>query len=676
MKKRLQFNAQGKLIGVDNSVSWGGSSREHEDEEDISGETLKRSDSLMFLKQKSIVEEQGDKSEWSLHSEGKKLSPLRFSNGKTQEDVVRETVKLIKNGHKVVFIHGVCGTGKSAIALNIARQLGKASIVVPVKGLQHQYEQDYTNKKYLVKSDGHRLAIAMITGRENHDSIIKPGASCADPFLPDTIKIAEKNFEMLRDYYLDNPLITNKVAPTAKQLKRISIAPANPYWSPIAPAEFELPLKDARKKTYQGLHGKKFVFYHRQEGCSYYDQYQAYIDADVIIFNAAKFLIESALDRRPETSVDIIDEADEFLDSFSAQEELNLSRLVSALQLLHPEKLDVRDDIDSIIDLIKLEEKNKQALGIDEEKIFHSKDTKIPKIVSLLLKSPELAAEIELDELNYANTALDVAATFEDFMDDTYVTYRKKDADLLVHLVTTNLSKKFADLQEKSNALVLMSGTLHSPEVLREVFGIEDFQVVEAETLQQGTIEIHRTGKEMDCRYSQRTINKSFREQYLRSLELAIHKTRKPTLVHVQTFEDMPSEQEIAIYGLSGLMSREQLQAQQMNDKSGKQIARFKAKEIDVLFTTKCARGVDFPGEMCNSVVFTKYPNPNVSGIFWQVLKRTHEKYFWDFYRDKARREFLQRMYRAIRSKDDHVFVLSPDTRVIEAVRDLQQLAR
>ncbi len=673
MKKRLSFNAQGKLIGVDGA--WNGQGGEREEELEAP-EQLKRSEHLSFLQQRELRESSGEEGGWSLNCDGKKLAPLQFSNGKTQEDVVNEVITLIEQGSKIVFIHGVCGTGKSAIALNIARRLGKASIVVPVKGLQHQYESDYTTKKYLVKPDGHRLSIAMITGRENHDSLIKPGVSCADPFLPDTIKIAEKNFGLLREYYLENPLISNKVEPTAKQLRRISIAPANPYWSPIAPAEFELPLKDARKKVYRGLAGKKFIFYHRQEGCSYYDQYQAYIDADVIIFNAAKFLIETALDRRPETRVDIIDEADEFLDSFSTQEELNLSRLVNALGLLHPERLDVRDDVDAIIELIKLEEKNKQALGIDEGQIFESKETKIPRIVSLLLKSPELAAEIALDELNYANMALDVAAAFEDFMDDTYVTYQKKDADLFVHLVTTNLSKKFAGLREKSNAMVLMSGTLHSPEVLREVFGVNDFHVVEAETLQQGTVEIHRTGKEMDCRYSQRTINKEFREQYLRALESTLARARKPALIHVQTFDDLPAEYEIALYGLSGLMTREQLQLLQRQDKTGKQIARFKAKEIDQLFTTKCGRGVDFPGEMCNSVVYTKYPNPNVSGIFWQVLKRTHEKYFWDFYRDKARREFLQRFYRAIRSKEDHVFVLSPDIRVIEAVRDLQGVTR
>ena len=674
--KRLQFNAQGKLVGVDGNFQSGpsgeqGTFDEFSEESEI-GE-LRRSDSLTFLQQQHTVEPIRDESGWSLWSEGKKLEPLCFSNGKTQEDVVDEVVALVKKGKKVIFIHGVCGTGKSAIALNIARRLGRTSLVVPVKGLQRQYEEDYAMRKYLVKPDGKRLSIAMITGRENHDSIIKPGASCADPFLPDTIKIAEKNFQMLREYYFENPFIRSKMEPTAKALRRISIAPANPYWSPIISADYELPLRDARKKDYEGLCGKKFTFYHRKEGCSYYDQYQAYIDADVLIFNSAKYLVEIALDRKPDTAVDIIDEADEFLDSFSAQEALNLNRLSNALQQIQPESIDVRETIGSILTLIKLEEQRVRAVGVNEQLITPIAETNLGKIVSLLLKSPEFEAEIELDELNYCNTALDIAKTFHDFLADTYVTYRRKEADLVVDLVTTNLSQKFAELLQKINCLILMSGTLHSPQVLRDVYGMEDFQIVEAESQLQGTIDIHRTGKELNCSYASLNGGDDTRVAYLRALETSLAKAKRPTLVHVHAFRDLPSEQEIRDYGLQDVMSREVLLAQQLADKTGKEIVAFKEKKKDILYSTRCARGVDFPGELCNSVVFTKYPNPNVSGVFWKVLQKTHAKYYWEFYRDKAQRDFLQRLYRALRSKHDHVFILSPDIRVLDAVRKVQE---
>ena len=118
---------------------------------------------------------------WSLYSKEKFLEPLKFSNGKTQEDIVEEVLKAVEEGFKVIFIWGVCGTGKSAIALNIARNLGKTSIIVPNKNLQNQYKKDYENSKYLLKNNKEKLKISVITGRQNHkcsflenNKIIKP----------------------------------------------------------------------------------------------------------------------------------------------------------------------------------------------------------------------------------------------------------------------------------------------------------------------------------------------------------------------------------------------------------------------------------------------------------------------------------------------------------------------
>lgn len=673
MKQRLKFNAQGKLVGVDGDFLADVKNSERDNgEAALAPSELKTSASLVFLRQAEIREQEADSEMWSLHRQDKKLEPLRFSNGKTQADVVDEVVRLIESGRKVILIHGVCGTGKSAIALNLARRLGRASIVVPVKGLQKQYEQDYMNAMYLVKPDRTRMSIAMITGRENHDSLVKPGTSCADPTLPDTVLITERNAALVREYYGDNPLIENKRDLPLKALRRISIAPTNPYWSPIAPALYELPLRDARKKRYRGLHGQEFIFYHRKQGCSYYDQYQAYLDADVIIFNAAKFLIETALNRRPETVVDIIDEADEFLDNFSEQEGLNLTRLASYLQNLRLELETARDARDKLLDLLELEEKRARALGVSEDKLYHSSETMLPALFSLLLASQDLVAEIIMDDNAAATAALDVAETFRELLESTYVTYRRKESDLLATLVTTNLAQKFAELAGKSNALVLMSGTLHSQEVLRDVFGIRDFAIVEAETQQPGTTDIHRTGKEMNCRHAALSAGPETREQYLRALDACLAQATRPVLVHVHAFNDLPSEAEKHEHALINLMSREQLLVQQTADKTGKEIANFKAGKTSVLYSTRCARGIDFPGALCNSIVFTKFPNPNPKGVFWRVLQKNHAAYYWEFYRDKARRDFLQRLYRALRSKDDHVFVLSPDSRVLDAVRELQ----
>lgn len=670
---RIAFDKEGRLKEVDGQLLEFASADQDEDvQEKVQ---LHTSSDMTFLKedlsQLPINKEKNNY--WSLYDGNKSLPPLQFSNGKNQADVVKEVVDLIKSGKKIVLIHGMCGTGKSAIALNIAKLLGKTSIVVPIKNLQRQYEEDYTIKKSVLREDGKKLKIAVISGRENHDSIIKPGVSCADPSLPDTIRLTEKNYEALSSYYLQNPLAKNKEMPPLKDLRRVAIAPANPHWSPILPAEFEFNvLKDAKKILYRGLNGKDFIFYHRKPGCSYYDQYLAYARADVIVFNAAKYKIEVALDRKPDTAVDIIDEADEFLDNFSMQEEINISRLATSLKLINVEKPQALEVLQSLRDLVALEEKNKSALGIDENALFKASETQIEKILKKIMQSSELMTEIMLDESNYANKVLEAAINFKDYLSETYVTFKRYEKDIVANIVSTNLSSRFKEIMDKTNALVLMSGTLHSEPVLRKVFGLKDVALVEAEVQSQGVMEICRTGTEMDCRYSNMKADLSSRAKYLDSLYSAFKKAPRPTLIHVNAFEDLPSEDEIARYQLYGLMSREALRDIQKGDKNSQIVSNFKKKIINALFTTKCSRGVDFPGDMCNSVIFTKFPNPNPNDVFWKVLQKNHPDYFWDFYKDKARREFLQRVYRALRSKDDHVFILSPDSRILSAVRELQ----
>ncbi|MAG38227.1 hypothetical protein CMI45_02490 [Candidatus Pacearchaeota archaeon] len=703
--ERMKFDSQGTLVGVDGSLikesdrgkgirkrdryngnNWNnGDNGENDEHGEYKSEKLKRSEDLEFLKEEGeekvgIEEEKRtedifEKSYWNLFSGKEALAPLKFSNGKTQEDVVKEIVSLIENGKKIIFLHGTCGTGKSAIALNIARVLGSASIVVPVKALQKQYEEDYMGNKWLNMDSKRKMKIAMITGRDNHDSLFFPGKSCADPSLPENIKITEKNYEKIKEYYEENPLIRNKVNVDMDRIRRMSIAPANPYWSPILPADFEAKqFHDATKRRYKGCDGKDYVFYHRKRGCSYYDQYLSYLMADVNIFNSAKYLAEINIGRKPETEVEIIDEADDFLDSLFIQEEINLTRLKAALKLIFPESKSAKDVIDEIISLIDLEEKNKRALGIDEDAIFKISDTKISKVLKLLNSNQELKAEIALDELNYSNRVLTVAEDFLRVIDEVYLSYRKdEDDNLYSKIVSTNLKSKIDELISKSKAIVFMSGTLHSPEVLKRVFKISDYETVEAETLNFGNVEIIRTGKEFDCKYTNFSNGSKTREDYLTALNSCVERAKLPLLVHVNAFQDLPSDEDKMSFEVNSLMSNEKLKEIQKEDKTGRAVSIFKQGLSDSLFTTKCSRGVDFPGDVCKSMIFTKYPNPNMQDTFWKVLMKTHSDYFWDFYKDKARREFLQRLYRALRSMDDHVYILSPDLRVLEAVQGLQK---
>src|SRR3989344_3156700 len=266
---------------------------------------------------------------WSLYNQEEYLEPLVFSNGKSQLDIVKETIKAIKEGHKIIFIKGICGTGKSAIALNIAKELGKTSIVVPVKHLQKQYEEDYTHKLHVLKNK-EKLKISVIDGRNNHKCVFKENCTADNRTLPCTIEIKEENINLIKSYIKQNQFVDPEDFEELKDVRRKSIAPACPYWSPIICKDwFEhgYVLEDANELEYKGLMNKIFTYYKRKDGCGYYKQFISYVNSDVIIFNSRKYELENIMDRKPCTEVEIIDECDEFLDNLSSERRINLNRL-------------------------------------------------------------------------------------------------------------------------------------------------------------------------------------------------------------------------------------------------------------------------------------------------------------------------------------------------------------
>lgn len=637
---------------------------------------------------------------WSLYSNkfggDEYLKPLIFSNGKNQEDVVKEVIKAIEDDYKIIFLKGVCGTGKSAIALNLAKEIGRASIVVPIKNLQKQYEEDYTNKKYLLKN-GQKLKIKIMTGRANHicpylqqntqnfqvkkteknatlsdfdnkgySNDKRKDNSCDNSQLPCKIEIKEKNMKKIKEYLKENPKIESSEFSNIHRVKRMSIAPVCPYWSPIVPSEIELNL-NADCKNYLGLNNRQFTIYQREPGCGYYDQFNAHLDSDVIIFNSPKYKLETIMNRKPATDIEIIDECDEFLDSFSNHEKINLNWLNFALGMLFPEDGKTSKIIDELINLTKdiLKDKKIGECILNEE-ILPIKDTKILDLLKYFLDS-DIMGYVECDEENYCYNIDKVARIFEDFFKETYVSFYKEERDIIVRVVTTNLEKRFKELIDKNKIIVLMSGTIHSKEVLENIFGLSNFKIIEAEIKLPGKITKKKTGSEINCKYSNFQKGEITREQYLLSLSECIKQAKKPVLIHVNAFKDLPSEQESKKYNLN-IITREKLRELQAKDSVGEQADKFKRREIDVLYSTKCNRGVDFPGSVCNSIILTKYPYPNVNSLFWRILRRTKPQYYNSFYMDKSRREFLQRIYRGLRSNEDHIFLLSPDSRVFNLV--------
>jgi len=408
-----------------------------------------------------------------------------------------------------------------------------------------------------------------------------------------------------------------------------------------------------------------FNLYQRKPGCKFYEQFNSFIDSDVIVFNSLKYKLESAMNRKPKTEVEIIDECDEFLDGFSNERTVNFDRLQSSLTQMFgigEETAKISSDINELIRQIKIHPQIVEAMNT--KKIIHLKETPVYVLFKIFLDSQNLLQNI--DEESYLYEFEETARMFEDFFDETYLLFSKKENNLIMEVVTTNLAKRIKEMVDKNKTLVFMSGTLHSSEVLRDIFGLENFKIINAETKQPGEITITRTGEEIDCRYDNFSNGNFTKDQYFQILDNLVGIAKKPVLIHVNAFSDLPDENEIKQYGLKNLVSRDFLRETQNDDKEGELINKFKNKETEILFTTRCARGVDFPGEQCNSIIFTKYPNPNPEEAFWKILKQTKPQKYWSFYKDKAKRELLQKLYRGLRFKEDHVYVLSPDKRVLD----------
>ncbi len=616
---------------------------------------------------------------------GEKLEPIKFSNGKTQADVVAEILKSIGDGYKVIFIKGVCGSGKSAIALNLARHFNRSAIVVPIKSLQEQYEKDYTKKKFILKKDNSKLKIGVIKGRNNFRCPFS-GERCDDLQLPCIIELRDKNMNEIKKYVDMNKAVEKEDFSSIADVRRMSIAPACPYWGPILPADLNAKgLEGAKKKKYTTITGKEYAVYQRQRGCGYYDQYDAYTESDVMIFNSQKYLIELALGRKPKTEIDVIDECDEFLDNFAQEKKINLSRLLSSLSNLYPEEPKDREAIKKIIfELNEILLEDDFSKGGNIEKIAGSK---INKLVEMILENVHLAED---EENSYYNSVVEIVKSFEDFLTQTYVSFYKvgeetktkqgqaslfgnfeereeRRNNIYAELVTINIAGRFKELIDSTNVLVLMSGTLHSEKVLKDIYGLDKFKIIEAETTPPGTIVKYRTGMEKNCKYENFKAGFITRQQYLRAFSSCVANSKTPTLVHINSFDDLPTELEKAEYNLDNLITKDRLIEMQDKDKTNREVDRFKSGEMDILFTTKCSRGVDFPGEMCNSIILTKYPYPNIKSLFWRILNKEKPEQFFEFYLDKARRELLQKIYRGLRFKEDHIILMSPDSRILDA---------
>ena len=145
-----------------------------------------------------------------------------------------------------------------------------------------------------------------------------------------------------------------------------------------------------------------------------------------------------------------------------------------------------------MINLIKINPKIIEATNA--RKIILLKETPLYNLFRIFLEEDYLLENI--DEESYLFEFEETAKMFEEFFDETYLSFNKKENSLIIEVVTTNLAKRIKEMSDKNKILIFMSGTLHSPEVLRDIFGINNFKIINAETEQPGKATIIKKRKQ------------------------------------------------------------------------------------------------------------------------------------------------------------------------------------
>src|SRR6056297_1200733 len=121
---------------------------------------------------------------------GEKLTPRKYSTGKTQESVIKSCVEFFNNAKEeydenselkptFLLLEGGVGSGKSSIGLGVASFFNKSQLVVPTKILQDQYKRDYSGEDAridIINPDGSKLKICTPKGKNNFKCISKTNA--------------------------------------------------------------------------------------------------------------------------------------------------------------------------------------------------------------------------------------------------------------------------------------------------------------------------------------------------------------------------------------------------------------------------------------------------------------------------------------------------------------------
>ncbi len=517
-----------------------------------------------------------------LYEKKKQLKPRTYSSGKTQPDLIEEILEAFKS-HDLVLLRAMVGSGKSVVGIRTILEFGMGVVSVPTKVLSDQYAASYEGERYFLKEDGSRAEIVIMKGRDNfpcqHMREKGHNVTCANRRIP-----------------CRRPL--NREAGE----HRIDALKECPHWGFVFPKGVAKDLKGAEKMFYEGIDGEWAACMHGD--CEYWAQFSSFQSADVIVMNSMKWAAEVSMGRLPKSPITVIDEADEWLDSLALKAQITEKRIAAIM-----EKLQDEDSVSELRVAWRKAMGGRDHFGLAVlltnmlEEIDETSDDFFWKLKSVVENWENVECEVENDSLLY-------------LVPDPKPVLRKL-------------------IERVGGKWLMMSATLQSEEVLREVFGIEPL-IVEGETNFPGRLIQRISGEEVAVNHDKWSSD-SFKREYWKNLSEIMSRARRPAFIPIHAFKYLPPE-------IAGKIDR----GADISDCGG------------VMMSTKMDRGADLKG--MGSIIVTKFPFPDMNDpLLRGMKKRLGKKSFFAYYQDIAERCFVQQVGRVLRSGDDVAEFWSPD---------------
>jgi len=480
---------------------------------------------------------------------------------------------------------------------------------VPTKVLEDQYAKDYGGGRFKVVLNGRAVRFCTIMGRSNFRCPYMD-VSAANSNLPCTV-----------------PLTWRSPSGRIEKLRRIDIARRCEYWTPNVSSlyleTYEKELKDIVKiVSYEAVSGTRHIIMRNGGLCPYYAQFLAYAHNVIIMMNSAIWEVETLSGRKPKVAIEVIDEADAWLDSLSMERVLSVHTI---------ERL-----IERYADTDEVLAKKLDEMLVDLTNLISKYDGYMGEITDEWIKFIGKYSSV-FDEI-HREASISTLLGFDAEAWMVVDTARMK-----VRFFIPDLKAVFQRFRSRSaDKLLLMSATFQSKDILEDVFGIDDIYFVDGETKFPGTVYLRRTGKEDYVNY-EKWKDEKFRQKYYECLSEILQKAKRPLLVHVHSKKYLPEDK-----------LTEDL----------KNRAIFE-NDFDEAWSTIAKRGLDLPGDKCRAICILKHPFGDLSdGMLQAIRLKLGDQVFFRYYRDRAQRELIQQVGRAVRSEDDWVEVWSPDLTV------------